>query len=1321
MSKQNQPVAAQAAHKPQQKPTPAPVAEMSNGVAVAEMEMGGAGLAGGLSLLGQAGQLDESRLSVIQRQKIANQIGQRQGNRQLRKLIGPLRLSQKHENQPTKTVVQTRLSDEQVDTYANRLYVSGFTDGGHSGVRILREHHSDLEQLQQEFLTLPNRVELKDFIKNNYSDDHKVRATALLHDDNYHLPHTQLALCLIPITTRDTEFWRIMESHTFQQRRQIEARYNQVFHEIGNGSLWLDIQDDLSGMEEIKAHIMLHRELTPADHLYLSTAGQYGTNVDMVLQILRTQWAAGASTFESFANRWNPSGLLPDVENGHAPLYQYFQPAELMGFSNPQAIQNNLTIQARSMIYTVLSELSGAARTAVVAIFLEFLEYKSPNRKGSEATLETANSDFTERERSDLAIAHAALDASESFDTDEDEFYRAVRQIGEIYRSRIERLRHAHVEPTFIEQAQREWIEAQARIERDHIQEEMDTDYEVMRARLSLVGMDDADRIYLNCNDYDELMNVVERVFRQGRIDTIIEQAGRAKSTSTGQEIRPAYDLTTLVSATRGDDASRFHLITRQDRNDAERGGHRIRFELQQGVDDDVMDHLNRFLLHNDWSGNLHNDVLESYRSHFLHPSSMPANVALVAHLRTRGFAETRGFARLRDQLDPARTARGRSSRAEEDREAEHSGFFAPISDAAVSVYNDLTGEDSMQIVDESIDRLRVFGGQAGASQAELDAFQAIYGRGTDLSDLEYRQFQERLQDLRDARATVREFAGTVVSLTVQAALTVLTAGAGATLIASTIARQIAIAAASEMAGMVTREALDSRGYDLASADNVQQMIVTIAGAGAGALVESETRLAALIDDVAQSQLARSALREGFSQAVEQGTATMIRGMRGQLDTTQLQDAVVKILAGAASAGISNEQIRTQLRTRFSSLQSISDDFLEDLIQNVTSGLTQESVAIAGSATTVRGLDGTVIVERLATSIATSTRDAAISHTGRMGGGVARRSTEGRHRRRDDEHPHTYSPRDGDSNTHVGVAEHDQMSALGDSITTTHDNAHPAVATVQFQDGVHEIGIAGTGPRRGYYLCSAHCALLEHKLDALLEVLPRGFPDRRTWDSLRNLRSHARRESNALRRGIITAGEAEEASVSLADELRRLVQNQPQLQGMLSMAPEDLRTAWEAERPRAVIHSTEFAETHGTVVIRSEGQVGVPPRERPGLERAYPSGSAVGLPGYVRFHVEGISAIGDELNIVYAPENFNISETARIENQIRSWRDEIRVTGGELYYEIVARCHVRGEFEGVTIKVLDEITWKLERRLPGTDEIKVLFDYTGRPPSLPQE
>lgn len=93
MPKQNQP-AAKPAPKAQQKPTPVPVAEMSNDVALADGAMVEQKLTSGLSLQGQAVRLGDPRLRTIQRQIIAGQIGRVQGNHHLQHVISHMKQPQ---------------------------------------------------------------------------------------------------------------------------------------------------------------------------------------------------------------------------------------------------------------------------------------------------------------------------------------------------------------------------------------------------------------------------------------------------------------------------------------------------------------------------------------------------------------------------------------------------------------------------------------------------------------------------------------------------------------------------------------------------------------------------------------------------------------------------------------------------------------------------------------------------------------------------------------------------------------------------------------------------------------------------------------------------------------------------------------------------------------------------------------------------------------------------------------------------------------------------------------------------------------------------
>ena len=77
-------------------------------------------------------------------------------------------------------------------------------------------------------------------------------------------------------------------------------------------------------------------------------------------------------------------------------------------------------------------------------------------------------------------------------------------------------------------------------------------------------------------------------------------------------------------------------------------------------------------------------------------------------------------------------------------------------------------------------------------------------------------------------------------------------------------------------------------------------------------------------------------------------------------------------------------------------------------------------------------------------------------------------------------------------------------------------------------------------------------------------------------------------------------------------------------------------------------------------------------------------------------------------NIVYATADFNRRVTAAIEKEIRGLQ-------GDLYFEFSANCRIVGEVQGVTIKVVESITWKVQRRVLGTDTLDVIVEQTARP------
>lgn len=145
---------------------------------------------------------------------------------------------------------------------------------------------------------------------------------------------------------------------------------------------------------------------------------------------------------------------------------------------------------------------------------------------------------------------------------------------------------------------------------------------------------------------------------------------------------------------------------------------------------------------------------------------------------------------------------------------------------------------------------------------------------------------------------------------------------------------------------------------------------------------------------------------------------------------------------------------------------------------------------------------------------------------------------------------------------------------------------------------------------------------------------------------------------------------------------------------------------------------TETVLPNGKIEMRAWGTVG-DAITRPGLEKKYPLPKDVGLPGYDRWHLAGPDATGAEAGIVYAPQRFNISETAVVENKVRAARAAVREQGGDVYFDFKAECRVVKDHQGVQIRELEKVVWKVEVRAAGSEKIITIVNQTASPATTP--
>ena len=93
---------------------------------------------------------------------------------------------------------------------------------------------------------------------------------------------------------------------------------------------------------------------------------------------------------------------------------------------------------------------------------------------------------------------------------------------------------------------------------------------------------------------------------------------------------------------------------------------------------------------------------------------------------------------------------------------------------------------------------------------------------------------------------------------------------------------------------------------------------------------------------------------------------------------------------------------------------------------------------------------------------------------------------------------------------HAGAAPHAQATG------PVHQAADRTGAAARIGSQTHGIGVAGEGRTRDLYFCSDACTTIVHKLEAIVDVLPRGHPEREIFQGLL---SRARGASRRLKAG----------------------------------------------------------------------------------------------------------------------------------------------------------------------------------------------------------
>lgn len=123
-------------------------------------------------------------------------------------------------------------------------------------------------------------------------------------------------------------------------------------------------------------------------------------------------------------------------------------------------------------------------------------------------------------------------------------------------------------------------------------------------------------------------------------------------------------------------------------------------------------------------------------------------------------------------------------------------------------------------------------------------------------------------------------------------------------------------------------------------------------------------------------------------------------------------------------------------------------------------------------------------------------------------------------------HPHADTPSAGQASRNV----HAEVAA------GVHDQAQSAGTGFRVGPQSHAVGVGGSGTRADFYFCSDRCSSLRGKLEAIVDVLPAGHPEREIFAGLLGKLNGAVKK---LRSGKITGAEADGVADAVSDEIRR--------------------------------------------------------------------------------------------------------------------------------------------------------------------------------------
>ena len=596
------------------------------------------------------------------------------------------------------------------------------------------------------------------------------------------------------------------------------------------------------------------------------------------------------------------------------------------------------------------SELSGEDWQIVQAVLNGTELHRA--HAGFEANVSSEDQLF-EQENIRLHVAEATLTAATTgghveWGTNESQVFRAVSEMRRIWQDRINRAEGAGDNRKRQEYEQR-W-DARRRDIVAFIPSEMNEESaDYRRVRLLTMGdLNPADEVYLAGEglDYDRVVSLVSQYWAEGKMADLLTQSQQGRRDESGGTIRPSFRVWMIIPSNLGINSARVAITTRPDLDDSNRGARRLGLEIDEGTSDSDLRKAFTLLTSHGISAGLRNSAIEQFASNRLsNENGDSATQKFLAYI-SRRYEDSITVYDFRDLLDPSNTPEVMTERARGRLAASRSGVMDISLRNYVLGYDLLSGEDTEQVVVESLARLQFIANQTGARPAELEAMLAITGAANRdaLATLEYTAFRDRLEELRQLKQAIAEAIATVVEIAVEAVLTIATGGvAGGMLLAS-------LAAA--VTAMLLREALLGQDYDLVSRENAQQLATILASHGFGSLGRGILNDVISPDNLRQLSHAQTFFNEAAVEAFSQVNVQILTaGLEGRLPTAENISASALAIVGNSLGAGAQGRLSRSIDENSGTIERFRRSSASEITQSLVSGASEEGAEMIRTGT----------------------------------------------------------------------------------------------------------------------------------------------------------------------------------------------------------------------------------------------------------------------------------------------------------------------------------------------------------------------------------